>query len=395
MTQDYRESIKELVLNEETFLRLMLKGQLRGQEISWRRVVVRPVLIKHKRHLQFSYFDAKQDITKNYRGKEAEEKLAEVLTLPFSSIAVQSTIEDVHVQISKDGKAIFSRSKPAKTVEQPNLSHDARKKLLLPADRPDTFLQAIGIMNEQGKVLASMQDKFAQINEFLKLLEHTGELAHFEKRPVHVLDCGCGSAYLSFATYHYLNDVKGIPVQLTGVDTNGQLIEKSNLHSRELGFEQVCFEKAAIIDYEPVVPPDIVLALHTCDTATDEALVQGIVSQAHLILCVPCCHHELHEQMRAVAAFRSVWQHGILKKRMADIVTDALRAQVLRLMGYKTDVVEFVSSEHTDRNLMIRAVRRAKAGDERMMEEYRELKEFWGVVPYLERLLREKGCWPS
>src|SRR6266487_6954008 len=121
MTQDYRESIKELVLNEETFLRLMLKGQLRGQEISWRRVVVRPVLIKHKRHLQFSYFDAKQDITKNYRGKEAEEKLAEVLTLPFSSIAVQSTIEDVHVQISKDGKAIFSRSKPAKTVEQPNL----------------------------------------------------------------------------------------------------------------------------------------------------------------------------------------------------------------------------------------------------------------------------------
>jgi len=141
------------------------------------------------------------------------------------------------------------------------------------------------------------------------------------------------------------------------------------------------------------VPPDIILALHACDTATDEALVQGIVSQSHLIMCVPCCHHELHGQIQTVEAFRPVLQHGILKQRLADIVTDALRAQALRLMGYKTDVVEFVSSEHTDRNLMIRAVRRGMMGDKRAMQEYTELKEFWGVTPYIEKLLREKGCW--
>jgi hypothetical protein len=143
----------------------------------------------------------------------------------------------------------------------------------------------------------------------------------------------------------------------------------------------------------PEVPPDIILALHACDTATDEALVQGIVSGARLILCVPCCHHELHEQLQAVEVFKPVLQHGILKKRMADILTDALRAHVLRIMGYKTDVVEFVSSEHTDRNLMIRAVKRTQPGDKRFLQEYEELKEFWGVMPYVERLLREKGCW--
>ena len=393
MSQNYRKTIKDLVLHEETFVRLTLKGQMRGKEAPWRRVIVRPLLLKQHRHLQFSYFDTKQDITKNYRDREVEEKLDEVLALPFNAITVQTTIEDVHVQITRDGKAIFSRRNPTHPVEQPDLNHDLKKDLPLPADKPDLFLQTIGIMNAEGKVLANMQDKFTQINEFLKLLEHSGELAHFDRKPVHILDCGCGSAYLSFAVYHYLNDIKGIPTQLSGVDTNGKLIEKSNLHSRELGFEQACFEQSAILNYKPEVPPDIILALHACDTATDEALVQGIISQSRLIMCVPCCHHELHGQIQTVEAFRPVLQHGILKKRLADIVTDALRAQALRLMGYKTDVVEFVSSEHTDRNLMIRAVRRGMMGDKRAMQEYTELKEFWGVTPYIEKLLREKGCW--
>ena len=391
MVKDYIETIKQLVLDDDTFLRMTLKGAVRGQEVPWRRVVVRPVLIKNARHLQFSYFDAKQDFTKNYRDNEAIEKLDEVLAVPFSSISVQSTLEDVQVQVTKEGKAIFSGTKPNKGVV--DLRHDAPKDLPLPAERPDAFLQALGIMNQQGKVLPSMQDKFSQINEFLKLLEHTGELERFEKRPMHILDCGCGSAYLSFAVYHYLNDLRGIAAALVGVDTNGKLVEKSNQHGQELGFERICFQESAIIDYVPDVPPDIVLALHACDMATDEALVQGIQWNARLILSVPCCHHELHQQLQAVTPFKPVFQHGILKKRVADILTDTFRALVLRLMGYKTDVVEFVSSEHTDRNLMIRAVRRSNRGDEKVWQEYEELKSFWGVTPYIEKLLREKGCW--
>ncbi len=393
MTKDFKQTITQVVLDEDTFLRLTLKGQIRGETMPWKRVVVRPVLIKNIRHLQFSYFDVKQDITKNYRGKDAQEKLDELLKLPFNTLVVQSTIEDVHIQMTRDGKALISRSKPTGGTEAPNLAHDAHKDLPLPANKPDAFLQKLGIMDKQGKVFPNMQDKFSQINEFLKLLEHTGELEHLEKTPVHILDCGCGSAYLSFAVYHYLTDVRKLPASLIGIDTNGKLIEKSTLQSKELDFEQMCFQKSTIIDYVPEVPPDIILALHACDTATDEALVQGILANAHLILCVPCCHHELHQQLHKVTPFQPVLQDGILKKRLADILTDTFRAHVLRMMGYTTDIVEFISSEHTDRNLMIRAVKRTKKGDTKVMQEYEELKRFWGVTPYIEKLLREKYCW--
>ncbi|MFL5629120.1 MAG: class I SAM-dependent methyltransferase [Ktedonobacteraceae bacterium] len=393
MTKDFKQTITQVVQDEGTFLRLTLKGQIRGEAMPWRRVVVRPVLIKNIRHLQFSYFDAKQDITKNYRGKDAQEKLDELLKLPFNTLMAQSTIEDVHVQMTKGGKALISRSKPTGGTETPNLAHDAAKELPLLANKPDAFLQALGIMDKQGQVFPSMQDKFSQINEFLKLLEHTGELERLEKTPVHILDCGCGSAYLSFAVYHYLTDVRKLPARLVGVDTNGKLIEKSALQSKELGFEQMCFQQSAIIDYVPEAPPDIILALHACDTATDEALVQGILANARLILCVPCCHHELHQQLHKVNPFQPVLQDGILKKRLADILTDTFRAHVLRMMGYKTDIVEFISSEHTDRNLMIRAVKHAKKGDTKVTDEYEELKRFWGVTPYIEKLLREKECW--
>ncbi|OLB53668.1 MAG: hypothetical protein AUI01_11400 [Ktedonobacter sp. 13_2_20CM_2_56_8] len=395
MSSNYKVLIKRQVLDEGTFVRMTLKGQLRGQELQWRRVIVRPVLIKQARHLQFSYFDEKQDITKNYQGREALEKLDEVLTLPFSSITVHSTLEDIHVQVTREGKAIFSRSEATQGDKTLDLRHDASKHVPLAANKADAFLQAIGIMDKQGNVLPSMQDKFSQINEFLKLLEHTGELERFEKRPLHILDCGSGSAYLSFAMYHYLNDVRGIPATMVGIDTNGKLVEKSNLHSQELGFENICFQQSPIIDYVPEVAPDIVLVLHACDTATDDALVQGIVANAGLILAAPCCHHELHRQIHTVAPFKPVLQHGILKKRMADILTDAFRALMLRIMGYKTDVIEFISTEHTDRNLMIRAVKRTKPGDSHFLQEYEELKAFWGVTPYIEKLLREKGCWPE
>lgn len=396
MAEDYRQIIRNSLLDEDTFVRLTFKGKLQGQSPPYRRIVVRPVLIKGERHLQFSYFTEKQDITKNYRGKEAEEKLDEALDMPFSLVHLEATTGNLQVQVMKGGKAILHRSKPSEENRKPDLSHDRSKDLPLPPGRPDDFLIKLGIMNKQGGVIPSMNDKFSQINEFLKLLEHTGELQDLP-RPVSILDCGCGSSYLSFATYHYLNNVLGIPTRLEGIDVNESLVEKSNAHGEELGFKEICFRRSAIIDYKPQAPPDIVLALHACDTATDEALAQGILCDSRLILCVPCCHHHLHDQVKSTAPFQPVLQHGILKKRLGDILTDALRAQVLRIMGYKTDVVEFVSSEHTDRNLMIRAVKRAQTQPHKaeLMEEYNALKAFWGVTPYIEELLQDRGLWPD
>jgi SAM-dependent methyltransferase len=387
---EYKEQIKRLVLDEQEFVRFTMKGRTQDAGMPWRQVIVRPVLIKDEPYLQFSYFSQKQDITKNYRGSQAIQKLDEVLALPFNYLFVQTTIEDLRMQITPKGKVILHRDKATKAMREPQLAHDASKKLLLPADRPDSFLHATSIMDDQGRVRPSMQGKFSQINEFLKLLEHTGELERFETTPVCILDCGCGSAYLSFATYHYLNNVRGIPAQLTGIDTNATLIEKDNRQSEELGFTHACFQKSAIIDYVPQEPPDIVLALHACDTATDEAIYQGIVSDSRLIICAPCCHHHLHGQMHPVKPFNSIFQDGILKQRLSEILTDTFRALVLRIMGYKTDVIEFVSPEHTDKNLMIRAVRRTQRDKARYVQEYLDLKTFWSVTPYLETLLGER-----
>src|SRR6266516_3461379 len=390
MAVEYKEQVKRLVLDEQVFVRLTMKGQIQEAIMPWRQVIVRPVLIKNERYLQFSYFNQKQDITRNYHGSQASQKLDELLALSFNSIVVQSTTEDLRVQITHKGKAILHCTKATVANREPQLAHDLRKKLLLPADKPDSFLQATGIMDEQGRVRPSMQGKFSQINEFLKLLEHTGELERFDKTPVNILDCGCGSAYLAFAAYHYLNNVRGIPAHLTGIDTNATLIQKDNRQSEQLGFSHACFQKSAIIDYVPQELPDIVLALHACDTATDEAIYQGIVSQSRLIMCAPCCHHHLNQQLRAVSPFTPICQDGILKQRLSDILTDTFRALVLHIMGYKTDVVEFVSSEHTDKNLMIRAVRRTQWDRARYIQEYLDLKKYWGVTPYLETLLGER-----
>jgi SAM-dependent methyltransferase len=389
MTEAYKEQIKQMALDEEQFVRLTMKGRPHDAVVPWRQVIVRPVLIKNDRHLQFSYFTEKQDITRNYRGLQASEKLDELLALPFNGISVQSRGQNLHVQITKKGRAIVHREKAASSEKEPNLAHDVSKKLPLPADRPDAFLQAVGIMDEQGRIRPSMHGKFSQINEFLKLLEHTGELDKFDKAPVNILDCGCGSAYLSFAAYHYLNDVREIAARLMGIDVNEALIRKDNAESEQLGYSNACFQRSSIIDYRPEVAPDIVLALHACDTATDEAIAQGIGSQSRLILCAPCCHHHLQEQLHTVEPFEAVLRHGVLKQRMGDILTDAFRALILRIMGYKTDVVEFVSPEHTDKNLMIRAVQSGQQDTAQFVREYLELKRYWGVTPYLETLLGE------
>jgi SAM-dependent methyltransferase len=390
MAVEYKEQVKRLVLDESIFVRLTMKGQSRDANMPWRQVIVRPVLIKNERYLQFSYFSQKQDITKNYCGFEANQKLDEILALPFNSLVVQSTMEDLRVQITSKGRASLHRDKVTLAGGEPQLAHDLSKKLLIPGDKPDSFLQATGIMDDQGRVRPSMQGKFSQINEFLKLLEHTGELERFEKTPVHILDCGCGSAYLAFAAYHYLNNVCAFPTHLTGIDTNATLIQKDNRQSELLHFANACFQIAAIIDYVPQELPDIVFALHACDTATDEAIYQGIVSQSRLIMCAPCCHHHLNQQLHAVRPFTPIFHDGVLKQRLSDILTDTFRALVLRIMGYKTDVVEFVAPEHTDKNLMIRAVRRTRRDQARYIQEYLDLKKYWSVTPYLETLLGDR-----
>jgi len=232
-------------------------------------------------------------------------------------------------------------------------------------------------------VKGGMRAKFTQINEFLKQLKHAmaeAELLNLGRELV-ILDCGCGSSYLTLAAHHYLNDVLNIPSKLLGIDVNEEVIRKSTAKAHALGAGDITFQLGRIGSIE--VQPDIVLALHACDTATDDSLIQAVKSKAKLILSVPCCHKYLNGQIQS-DVLRPMLRHGILRERTADILTDSLRALQLRIAGYRTDVFEFISSEATARNLMIRAVRGAPTNDPAFVKEYEELKSFWGVTPYLD-----------
>lgn len=400
---DYRQLLRERILDETSFVRASFTGQARGDSTAmpWQRLIIRPVMLKNRRHLQFSYFDARQDITKNYAGDAAAEQLDSALALPFKNFHVHTTGGEVQVRISKKGKPLVSETlaKPSSRLtnaanEEVELAHDRQKRKLLTPETPETaaYLKAVGIMTQDGRIKADMQHKFKQINKFLELVADTGALAQFEGKSVEVVDAGCGNAYLTFAAYHYLTHILKIDTHLTGIDVRGDLMQRHTQRAEALGWSGMNFQPAQIIDYTPETAPQIVIALHACDTATDEAIAQGLRWNSDLIICAPCCHHHLQAQLAknpTPAPFDPVMRHGILFERFGDILTDSFRALILRIMGYRTDVVQFVSSEHTPRDLMIRAVKTTAPGEARFVEEYRALKAFWGVTPYLETLLPE------
>ncbi|MBM4050562.1 MAG: methyltransferase, partial [Planctomycetes bacterium] len=245
---DHKRLVKSAALDERAFLRLTL-SQPRGADAApWVKISVRPVRVRGQRVMQFSYFDPQKDTTKNFAGDEAEKRLDEALAMPFGQIHVQTTAGDLHVRITRKGKALVKKGKPSRQ-NAPALAHDHVKQYPLAVGQPDAFLQALGIMNAQSKVRAAMQAKFRQINEFLRIVEQTvlGEcrvtgdecretesavacapfpVTRHPPPVTQIIDCGCGSAYLSFAAYHYLNHVRGVATRLTGVDRNAELIGK-------------------------------------------------------------------------------------------------------------------------------------------------------------------------
>lgn len=400
MNQEYKDRVRERILASDILIRATFSGEQKGSSVPWTKVIVRPVEIKGEINLQFSYFDEKKDITKNYSLDETTSKVDELLALPFRNIFVESSVGGLQVNISKKGKAIVNEVKSSSTAIT-HLSHDRQKNKLLSAENAEPFLKAVGIMTSDGKIRADMQRKFKQINEFLRLVDETdsfrpGSTQAFEdlgRQPIHVVDFGCGNAYLTFAIYYYLHDILKLDAHVTGVDIKADLIERHQEKTKSLGWGQLNFQVGQIADYKPETIPNVVLALHACDTATDDALAKGIQWESKLIVCAPCCQHELQEQMSHIPMpnqLAPIFQDGIFFERMGDILTDTFRATILRIMGYRTDVTQFVPIEHTAKNLMIRSAKTSAPGNTRWVEEYRNLKSFWQVTPYLERLLGDK-----
>jgi SAM-dependent methyltransferase len=263
-------------------------------------------------------------------------------------------------------------------------AHDRQKEYLLPEGTPVPFLVELGVMTPDGTVRKSRYDKFRQVNRFLELvddvvssLKPTGTLR--------VVDFGCGKSYLTFAIHHLLTEVRGRDVEITGLDLKADVIEACSTFARRAGLSGLSFEQGDIASFEAGGGVDLVVSLHACDTATDEALAQAVRWQADAILAVPCCQKEAYGQLES-SLLAPLLRHGLAKERFAALVTDTLRAQLLELNGYRAQLVELVPLEHTQKNVLIRAVRGAPAGEE-AQRSYEELRDSLGLDPALERLL--------
>jgi hypothetical protein len=407
-TEDHRRLLLDAVSDEATFLRLIVSKPL-AKDAPWAKVTVRPVEIKGERRLQFSFFDGRHDTSKNLGRRAAARQLDELLDAPFGQFHLLAGTGDIQVRISKHGKITVRRTRASRPADAPDLAHDRTKEHPLPADARDPLLLELGIVDRHGKVRSGMRGKFSQINEFLRVIEQVGpdekgDEGHFSEAgdnsakdlrpaemtpvPFLIIDCGCGCAALTFAAYHFLHHTKDRSVRVEGIDVNPQLVRKSEGLRRSLGWDGLAFHVGRIIEHDPAERPDLVLSLHACDTATDEAIAGGVRWGARSILAAPCCQHELHDQL-ASDPLRGVLRQGILRERLADVITDAFRSLALRIVGYRTSVVEFVSPESTAKNLLIRAEWGIRPGQDAAVAEYLDLKRFWGVTPAIERLLGE------
>jgi SAM-dependent methyltransferase len=396
---DALSDVRSAVLDETTLVRAVGAGRRRGEQPAWRRVELRYVELKSGLRLQITCYDEQQAHTRNVApGAPRDEAVDELLAMPFGNWHVDTAEATLQMRVTKKGDALLHTKRLRRgAVHSADRGHDRAKARLL--DPADPVLHAIGITDHEGRVKPSRHAKYRQVEEFLRLLAsavdsalESGRLATpTDDDPLRVVDLGCGNAYLTFAAFAYLSGTRGLPVEMVGVDVRPQSRQRNADLAADLGLERrLMFVEGTIEQAQTPHRPDVVLALHACDTATDEAIARAVRWQAPVVLAAPCCHHDLQEQLRATTPpepYRLVLQHGILRERMADVLTDTFRAALLRRNGYRVDVVEFVGSRHTPRNVLLRAVRTGAPAAPETEQEYADLVAQWGVRPALARML--------
>ena len=368
------------ITDKNNFVRAVFSGRRRNFHPEAERVDIRPVLIKEDLLLQLIFRTDSQVVTQNYPFAEFA-KLG-LVAAGYANFLVESRDERFEVRVGKKGQ-VFRKSSRAHL--EPSYDHDHKKKRIL--EENDSLLVAVGISDSSGRIKPSMRDKYLQVEEFLRILENSLDKLALTN-PIRIIDLGCGHAYLTFAVLRYL-EKNNLPAKFIGVDVKPETRLRNEKIAVDMQISQyVTFVDSTISDF-PVEPVDIAIALHACDTATDDALTWAVEAEAKLILAAPCCHHDLHTQVKEFPKDVAILAHdGILATRQLDLLTDEIRAQILRLMGYKTDVFEFISGDHTARNLMIRGVRSARSSSAEELSEYRHICQSWGVKPALEARLK-------
>lgn len=336
------------------------------------------------------------------RAKKRLWELANSSNILLEAHAFSSDGSAVHMRTTRKGHVLVDRRRPDRGSPAESRGaaradaapvHDRAKDYPLSRFDSSRLLLALGISGADGAVKPSMQAKFRQVNQFLFQIDAALDELPPRKdpsAPLSIVDCGCGKAYLSFAAKTYLENTRGFKVLLRGVDRNEKVVASCRRTAESLECaETATFHVCDIAEFKPQEPPDAVLSLHACDTATDEAIAFGIERGAKAILSAPCCQHELQKTLDPqLRPHRAILRNGILRERLADILTDAFRAQLLRVAGYRATVVEFVDQEATTRNILIRAVRVSRPGTGTATADYEDLRDAWGVVPYLAKRLK-------
>lgn len=370
----------------ENMLRMTISGRRHGELAD--KVKIRPVKLKEQLYFQTSVSDGKKEFHKNYEKAELLEQLDHWLRKDYRQLQMDTTTQSVQALVSKKGKTTV-KQKIARDMRSARvLDHNRKKRYLLEEGTPIPFLVDLGVMTAEGAIVRSRYDKFRQINRYLEFVEDI--LPELDKdRELTLIDFGCGKSYLTFALYYYLTVKKQYRIRMIGLDLKKDVMEHCQELAEKYGYDRLTFLTGDIADYDGVELVDMVVSLYACDTATDYALEKALQWNAKVIFAVPCCHHELNRQMHSTE-MNPVLKYGLIQERMAALMTDAFRADVLELEGYQVQVLEFIDMEHTPKNILIRAVKQNTPlpfeKKEKLLDSLQTCMGIWNVNPLFYRL---------
>lgn len=380
-------------LTEGRVVKLLL-SKYKGHEVDLQRLSIRPVRLKDKPALSFVYSYKTKDITKNFSINEGVTLIGELLPVNFKNAHLLTDIEETQLSISKKGKVLLN-SHALKLKESTSLDeseganqHNRNKKRFVDINRP--FLTALGVTDNQKKIIPAMSRKWKQINKFVEIFSQALSTSSLESdRPLQVVDFGSGKGYLTFAVHDYLCNSLSTESLVTGVELRDSLVSLCSEAAKNLEHSGLRFVCGDVQSHAPE-HTDVMIALHACDTATDYAINYGIRANASIIMCSPCCHKQIRPQMQSPQLFKPMLKHGVHLGQEAEMVTDSLRALLLEANGYNTKVFEFISLEHTNKNKMILAVKNDTASEsQEVLNQIEAIKTFYGIKEHcLETLLK-------
>ncbi len=383
--QKIKKLIEEVINEEKIIYGVLSKVRNKGID-DFSKITLDPVLIKDTRMTQFTYHYEKNVTHNNLDKNQAIDEIISLFNGYFRQGVFFTLDADYQILISKKGKATILKKKP--TRSKVDLSHDKKKNYIIEENNPCDFLIRLGVMNQSGKVFSKKYDQFRQINRFLEMVADS--IPNIQKgKKFKIIDFGCAKAYLTFALYYYLVDILNLDVDIIGLDLKRDVIKFCNNVAKDLNYKNLRFIQGNIKDFDEFNNVNMVITLHACDTATDDALGKAINWDADLILSVPCCQHELFSKIDN-PIMNPMQKHGIIKERLSSLITDSIRANVLEIMGYKTQMLEFISLEHTPKNILIRAVKKNSVNTD-SIKEYIKFKEFWNIDnPYIEKAIGDR-----